>query len=114
MTTIRLRATGPQTAFDALMAALEGMQPLLADTEVAADPAAAQALADFRLRNLASALRRAARLPAAQRTAAQATLAEARARLFPHGTAPVLRAWLRRGWWLRALRTQRALRATGR
>lgn len=94
------------------MAALDGMQRLLADAEIAADPAAVQALADFRLRNLASALRRTARLPAAQRAPAQATLVEARARLFPQGTAPVLYAWLRRGWWLRALRTQRALRAT--
>ena len=109
-----IMATLTHARLDEWMAALDGMQLLQADPEVAADPAAAQALADFRLRNLASALRRAARLPAAQRTAAQATLAEARARLFPHGTAPVLRAWLRRGWWLRALRTQRALRATGR
>lgn len=107
-----IMATLTHARLDEWMAALEGMQPLLADPEVAADPAAVQALADFRLRNLASALRRAARLPAAQRAAAHATLAEARARLFPHGTAPVLRAWLRRGWWLRALRTHRALRAT--
>jgi hypothetical protein len=107
-----IMATLTHARLDEWMAALEGMQPLLADPEVAADPAAVQALADFRLRTLASALRRAARLPAAQRAAAHATLAEARARLFPHGTAPVLRAWLRRGWWLRALRTQRALRAT--
>ena len=107
-----IMATLTHARLDEWMAALEGMQPLLADPEVAADPAAVQALADFRLRNLASALRRAARLPAAQRAAAHATVAEARARLFPHGTAPVLRAWLRRGWWLRALRTHRALRAT--
>ena len=106
-----IMATLTHARLDEWMAALEGMRPLLADAQVAANPAAVQALADFRLRNLASALRRTARLPEAQRTAAQATLAEARTRLFPRGTAPVLRAWLRRGWWLRALRTHRALRA---
>lgn len=106
-----IMATLTHARLDEWMAALQGMQPLLADSEVTADAAAVQAAADFRLRNLASALRRTARLPEAQRAAAQATLAEARTRLFPHGTAPVLRAWLRRGWWLRALRTHRALRA---
>ncbi len=106
-----IMATLTPARLDEWMAALEGMQPLLADAEVAAAPAAVQAVADFRLRNLASALRRTARLPEAQRAAAQATLAQARTRLFPHGTAPVLRAWLRRGWWLRTLRTHRALRA---
>ncbi len=107
-----IMATLTHARLEEWMAALEGMQPLMADIEIAASPAAVQALADFRLRNLTSALRRVARLPAAQRTATQAALAGARARLFPHGTAPVLRDWLRRGWWLRALRTHRALRVT--
>lgn len=106
-----IMATLTHARLDEWMAALEGMQPLLDDPVAGATPTAVQAVADFRLRNLASALRRVARLPGAERDAARRTLAGARRRLFPQGTRAVLRGWMRRGWWLRVLRTARALRA---
>ena len=106
-----IMATLTHARLDEWMAALEGMQPLLVDPELNLDPGAMRAVADFRLRNLASALRRVGRLPEAERAPAHDTLAKARGRLFPQGTRTVLRGWARRGWWLRALRTARALRA---
>lgn len=107
-----IMATLTHARLDEWMAALEGMQPLLEDPVIANAPTAVQAVADFRLRNLASALRRVARLPDAERAAARDALAGARERLFPQGTRAILRGWARRGWWLRALRTARAMRAT--
>lgn len=95
------------------MQSLEDLRSGLLQEGGPLDPAAMHALDYFSLRNFASILRRVERMPAAERSLLVDRLAAGHARLFPHGTRRVLRAWCRNGWWLRALRVQRALRRAG-
>ncbi|WP_166054333.1 hypothetical protein [Thermomonas sp. HDW16] len=91
------------------LAAVEDLREGLRDDAALQAPAARRALDYFSLRNFASLLRHADTLQA-QDAALRGDLAQGHARLFPHGTAAILRGWRRRGWWLRAWRVQRSLR----
>lgn len=92
------------------MASVEELRHGLLQDAGALQPAALRALDDFSLGNFVSALRRVERMPAQERSLLHDALRVAHARLFPQGSGAVLRDWRRRGWWLRALRAQRALR----
>lgn len=74
---------------------------------------AQRALDYFALRGFVSLLRRAEAGPLDQEPALRDAFATAHARLFPQGTAAILRDWRRRGWWLRAGRARRALARHG-
>lgn len=107
-----LASLTPQRIRDGLQSIIE-LQAGLAMLEASPERRVGRACDYFALRGLSSLLRRASAGPMREDPSLHEAFCTTLGRLFPHGTDAVLRDWRARGWWLRAMRTSRALRRGG-